>query len=186
MESQRGQKRTRRLLQHVVALDTAETRQWQDGGGTASGLATVVGVTQKGQSSSVGAGGAWRLREETSCGAAGFRWCSTGGTRCRKTSGNWGEPGRRAWGYGGIMVGVEMRWESKYIPTHGWNMDLFKMCCPFADFPAGYVRGHWITHWGRIKQYNSMARLVDFAFFGLVISWPTCTVYSLPFWCTKC
>ena len=115
--------------------------QWQDGGGTASGLATVVGVTEKGQSSSVGAGGAF-IREETSCGAAGFGRCSTGEPRCRKTSGHWGEPGRRAWGYGGIMVGVEMRWESKYIPTHGWNMDLFKMCCPFADFPAGYVRGH--------------------------------------------
>lgn len=76
----------------------------------------------------------------------------------------------------GDMVGswLGWRWDGKasiYLPVAGtWIFyDLFKMCCPFADFPTSYVRGHWITHWGRIKQYNYMARLVDFAFFGLVI-----------------
>ena len=137
-------------------------------------LATVV----------VGAGGAF-IREETSCGA-GFGRCSTGEPRCRKTSGNWGEPGREL----GDMVGswLGWRWDGKasiYLPMDGTRIFL-RCVAHLRIFPAGYVRGHWITHWGRIKQYNSMARLLDFAFFGLVISWPTCTVYSLPFWCTKC
>lgn len=91
MESQRAYTFVGYL--HVVAL-LLPKRSWQDGGGTASGLATVV----------VGAGGAF-IREETSCGA-GFGRCSTGEPRCRKTSGNWGEPGREL----GDMVGSWLGW----------------------------------------------------------------------------